>query len=58
MADLESKPLILLKGVLFLGIALIAFTLLILENLTVRTAVLATLLVWSSCRFYYFFPCS
>lgn len=45
MADLKSKPLILLNGVLFLGIALIAFTLLILENLTFRTAVLATLLV-------------
>ena len=54
MTDLKSKSLIVLKGVLFLGITLIAFGLLILDNRTVRTAALASLLVWASCRFYYF----
>ena len=54
MTDLKSKSLIVLKGVLFLGITLIAFGLLILDNPTVRTAALASLLVWASCRFYYF----
>ena len=54
MADLKSKPLIVLKGVLFIGIALIAFALLLLEHPSVRTVVLAVLLAWGSCRFYYF----
>lgn len=54
MADLESKTLIVLKGLLFLAIALTAAALLLLESPTIRTAALASLLVWSSCRFYYF----
>jgi hypothetical protein len=41
MSDLRSKPLIVVKGVLFLGIAASA-------------AALLAVLVWSSCRFYYF----
>lgn len=54
MADLASKKVIVLKGVLFLGIVLGAGTLLFLERPTVRTAVLLAMLVWASARFYYF----
>lgn len=54
MAELKSKTLIVLKGLLFLGIALTTATLLLLESPTDRTAALASLLIWSSCRFYYF----
>lgn len=54
MPDLKSKRLIVAKGVLFLCIAVVAFLLLLLESPLPRTAVLASVLVWASCRFYYF----
>jgi hypothetical protein len=54
MADLSSKGMIVAKGVLFLCIAIATMSLLLFENPSVRVALLLTLLVWSSCRFYYF----
>ena len=55
MSDLQSKPWIVAKGVMFLGIAVTAATLLLLESpTTIRTAIFLGLLVWAACRFYYF----
>jgi hypothetical protein len=54
MADLRSKPLLVVKGLLFLVLAIAASVLILLQAASVRTAVLLAILVWSSCRFYYF----
>ncbi|RMG37872.1 MAG: hypothetical protein D6725_08275 [Planctomycetota bacterium] len=54
MAELRSKPLIILKGVLFLAILVCSAVLLWAEAPTWQTAGLIALLVWSSARFYYF----
>jgi hypothetical protein len=54
MRDLSSKPVIVAKGFLFLALALITAALLALEMPSLRVAVLLIVLVWSSCRFYYF----
>ena len=54
MRDLASKRWIVAKGVMFLGIAAATTCLVLLEAPSVRTAVLLGILVWSSCRFYYF----
>ena len=54
MTDLKSKKLIVAKGVMFLGIAALTAALIILEMPSVRVAAYLVLLVWASCRFYYF----
>jgi hypothetical protein len=54
MADLKSKRWIVAKGVMFAGIALAAAALILAEMPSVKLAILVTLLVWASCRFYYF----
>ena len=54
MRDLSSKPLIVAKGFLFLALVLVTAALLVLETPSLRVAVLLIVLVWSSCRFYYF----
>lgn len=54
MADLRSKKVIVLKGVLFLCIVAVAAVLLFVERPTWRTAALLAVLVWASARFYYF----
>ena len=54
MGDLNSRFLILLKGLLFLGIALICGALLIAQSPEFKTVLLVALLVWSASRFYYF----
>lgn len=54
MGDLESKRLIVLKGLLFLGILVGAGVLLFLERPTLQVAALLAVLVWASARFYYF----
>lgn len=43
-----------LKGWLFLFIGVASSTLLILENATLRTALLLALAIWAFCRAYYF----
>ena len=52
--NLSSKPLIVAKGLLFLVLSGLVATLLFLEAPTLSTAVLLAILVWASCRFYYF----
>jgi hypothetical protein len=54
MADLTSKRWIVAKGVMFLGIAAAAAALVLVEMPSLRLAALLALLVWASCRFYYF----
>ena len=54
MTDLESKVLIVAKGVIFAGIALATTALILIEMPSLKLAVLLVLLVWTSCRFYYF----
>jgi hypothetical protein len=54
MRDLSSKDLIVAKGLLFMGLAAGAAALLLLETPSLRMAALLAILVWSSCRFYYF----
>ena len=54
MRDLTSKPLIVAKGLLFLGLAAATAALSLLEAPSLRMALVLTGLVWSSCRFYYF----
>jgi hypothetical protein len=54
MTDLTSKKWIVAKGVVFAGIALVAAGLIFIETPSLKLAVFLTLLVWASCRFYYF----
>lgn len=54
MKDLTHPAVMWLKAVLFLAISGTCFTLLMLENPGFRTAVFLLLLIWSSCRAYYF----
>ncbi len=46
--------MIVAKGLMFLGLAAALALLILLEMPSIRVAVLLALLVWSSCRFYYF----
>lgn len=52
--DLSSKGLIVAKGLMFLALAGVTATLLLLEAPSLRVAALIVILVWASCRFYYF----
>jgi hypothetical protein len=54
MRELSSKRLIVAKGLMFLVLAGMAATLLIIEAPSLRVAILIAILVWASCRFYYF----
>jgi len=54
MRDLTSRKWIVVKGVMFALIALTTATLILAEMPTAKLAVLLTMLVWASCRFYYF----
>lgn len=55
MRDLSSKRLIVAKGLMFLVLAGVTATLLLLEAPSLRVAAaLIVILVWASCRFYYF----
>ncbi len=54
MTDLKSKKWIVAKGVMFLGIAATTAALILVEMPSVKLAALLALLVWASCRFYYF----
>ena len=54
MTDLKSTTWIVAKGIMFAGIALATATLILVEMPSLKLAVLLTLLVWASCRFYYF----
>jgi hypothetical protein len=52
MTDLTSKRWIVAKGVMFLGIAVTAAALILLDTPSLRIAVLLGLLTWASCRPY------
>jgi hypothetical protein len=54
MRELSSKRLIVAKGLMFLVLAGMAATLLLLEAPSLRVALLLAILAWASCRFYYF----
>ncbi|MBZ0153268.1 MAG: hypothetical protein K8J09_17220 [Planctomycetes bacterium] len=54
MADLRSKPLIVVKGLLFLVILAVSVALLLADAPGWRNGCLLALVVWSSARFYYF----
>jgi hypothetical protein len=54
MADLKNKNVIIIKGLLFLLMAVIAFTAIFCLAPNWRTVVLLLVLIWSSARFYYF----
>jgi hypothetical protein len=54
MADLKNPKIIYAKGFLFLLTGLLAGGMVILENPTLRTAVLLGVCVWCCARFYYF----
>ncbi len=54
MKDLTDARWIKLKGILFLVIGIVSSLLLILDQPTIKNAVLLALAVWAFCRFYYF----
>jgi hypothetical protein len=54
MRDLSSRGLIVAKGLVFLALAGVTATLLLLETPSLRVGALIAILVWASCRFYYF----
>ncbi|MGJ8638616.1 MAG: hypothetical protein ACSHYA_04420 [Opitutaceae bacterium] len=53
-SDIKSKRLLILKGLLFLLVALLAGVGLLLESLRWETLLLLMIFAWSACRFYYF----
>ena len=54
MRDLTDPFWIKFKGILFLFVGLFAGVLLVLEQPTLKVALLLALTVWCFCRFYYF----
>lgn len=54
MRELSSRASIVAKGFLFLALAGVTGTLLLLQAPGWRTAAILAVLVWASCRFYYF----
>ena len=52
MTDLTNPRLIKAKGILFLLIGIASAVLLILEQRTIRVAVLLAISIWCFCRFY------
>ena len=54
MRDITDPRLMYLKATLFLGIGVIASSLILLEMPTARVAALLCAAVWGFCRLYYF----
>jgi hypothetical protein len=54
MTDLNSKKWIIAKGAMFFGIAVLTVSLILLEMPSLNLAAYLVLLVWASCRSYYF----
>ncbi len=54
MADIQSPRLLYIKGALFLGLGVLASTILLIEHPRVKTAALLALAVWAFARAYYF----
>lgn len=43
-----------MKGIAFLGIAVVAAALILFDSPSLRTSALLALTIWAACRFYYF----
>jgi hypothetical protein len=54
MTDITNPKLLWTKGVLFLGLALGAAALLVIEAASLKVATLLAVSVWAFCRSYYF----
>ena len=54
MKDITNPNWIKAKGILFLLVGILAAVLLLLENLSWKSALLLALAIWCFCRFYYF----
>lgn len=54
MPDLKSPYLMHLKAGLFVAIGVVCITLLLLDQPSIRNAVLIVLAIWAFCRAYYF----
>jgi len=54
LGDIKSKKLILVKGFLFLPIAGLALTIIVMETHSLRLLALTLIAIWACCRFYYF----
>jgi hypothetical protein len=54
MKDLTDPRWIKFKGILFLIVGGLASALLVLEQPTLKVALLLALAIWCFCRFYYF----
>ena len=54
MTDLKSRKWIVAKGIMFLGLAATTAAMILVEMPSIKLAALLALLVWASCRFYYF----
>ena len=54
MKELTNPNWIKVKGVLFLVIGILSALILILEQPSLKTALLLAISVWCFCRFYYF----
>jgi len=54
MKELTHPAALVTKGALFLLLGLLASAALIVENPSLKVAVLLVIVIWSFCRFYYF----
>ena len=54
LGDLQSKRLIVIKGILFVAIGILSGALLLIDRFDWRTAALLIVCVWAFCRAYYF----
>ena len=54
MTDIKNPMLLWIKGVLFLGLGILAACMLLLEAPHVKVALLLCVSVWAFCRAYYF----
>lgn len=54
MTDITNSTWLWAKGALFLGLALAASVLLVIEAASIKVAMLLAVSVWAFCRFYYF----
>lgn len=52
--DIKSEKVLHLKGFLFLALGIVAASLLLYDNLSIRTIALLMITIWAFCRFYYF----
>lgn len=54
MGDLKSKRWIVAKGIMFLGIAVLAAVLVLVQLPSLSVAALLLIMMWAAARFYYF----